>query len=97
MQINFKGQCPCLVHLRSGAILCAYRDMEPDRPGVSISLSEDNGETWRWVGQLYSGANWDCAYQNLVRLPDGRIFCAYYTSFVDRDCEIRGMWLSEDV
>ena len=113
-QVNFKGECPFLVQLRSGAVLCAYRDVEgssPDRsmaasqsrsdgssrPGVSVSVSEDDGETWRWVGQLYSGANWDCAYPVFVRLPDGRLFCSYYTSFVDGDCEIRGMWLSDDV
>ena len=104
-QVNFKGECPCLVQLRSGAILCAYRDLEgntddnPDgnRPGISVSISEDDGETWRWVGQLYSGPNKDCGYPVIVRLADGRLFCTYYTSFADGDCEVRGMWLSDDV
>ena len=94
-KVNFGGNCPCLVHLCSGAILCAYRDVS--RPGISVSVSEDDGATWRWVGQLYSGANWDCAYPVIVRLPDGRLFCSYYTSFVDGDCEVRGMWLSDDL
>ena len=48
-QVNFKGDCPCLVQLRSGAILCAYRDLEgagPDRAGgsrsgMSVSVSDD--------------------------------------------------------
>ena len=104
-QVNFKGECPCLVQLRSGAILCAYRDLEgntddnPDgnRPGISVSISEDDGETWRWVGQLYSGPNKDCGYPVIVRLADGRLFCTYYTSFADGDCEVRGMWLSDDI
>ena len=96
-QVNFKGHCPCLFQLRSGAILCACRDREHGRSGLSVSISEDNGANWRWVGQLYSGANWDCAYPVIVRLPDDRIFCSYYTSYVDGDCEIRGMWLSDDL
>ena len=104
-QVNFKAECPCLFQLRSGAILCVYRDVEgPEfgrhedntRPGISVSVSEDDGGTWRWVGQLYSGANWDCGYPVMVRLPDGRPFCTYYTSFVDGDCEVRGIWLSDD-
>ena len=96
-QVNFEGQCPCLVQLRSGAVLCAYRDMEPGRPGMSVSVSDDAGTTWRWVGQLYSGPNGDCAYPVIVRLADDRLFCVYYTSFVDGDCEVRGIWLSDDV
>ena len=104
-QVNFKGECPCLFQLRSGAILCVYRDVEgnspdhPDgsRPGMSASVSEDDGATWRSVGQLYSGENKDCSYPMIVRLPDGRLFCTYYTSFVDGDCEVRGIWLSDDL
>ena len=102
--VNFKGECPCLFQLRSGAILCVYRDVEgldlgredSTRPGISASVSEDDGETWRSVGQLYSGENKDCSYPMIVRLPDGRLFCTYYTSFVDGDCEGRGIWLSDD-
>ena len=101
-QVNFKGDCPCLVQLRSGAILCAFRDLEgagPDRAGGSrsgMSVSDDDGASWRWVGQLYSGPNRDCCYPVIVRLPDDRLFCTYYTSFVDGDCEVRGMWLSDE-
>ena len=94
-RVSFKGQCPCLVQLRSGDVLCAYRDMEPNRPGISVSVTDDAGKTWRWVGQVYSGANWDCGYPVMIPLPDGRIFCVYYTAFVDGDCRIQGMWLEE--
>ena len=84
-QVNFKGQCPCLVQLRSGAVLCVYRDLEPGRPGMSVS--EDGGATWHWVGQIYSGAN---GTATALGGPDilGRER--------DGDCEIRGVWLSDD-
>ena len=32
-------------------ISAAYED--PSRRGVSLSVSEDGGETWSWFGQLY--------------------------------------------
>jgi hypothetical protein len=49
----FKASNPKLYRLRSGAVVCAYRDEDPGRRGVSISLTEDGGETWRFLGQLY--------------------------------------------
>lgn len=45
---NFK-----LNRLRSGAVTCLYRDEDPTRRGVSLSVSTDGGESWKWVGQLY--------------------------------------------
>jgi hypothetical protein len=51
---GFKGANVKLLYLRSGAVLCAYRDEDPARRGLSCSVSEDGGETWRWLGRLYS-------------------------------------------
>jgi hypothetical protein len=51
---GFMGANLKLTRLRSGAVLCSYRDEDPRRPGVSCSISEDGGESWRCVGQLYA-------------------------------------------
>jgi sialidase-1 len=72
------GQCPCLIYLASGALLCAYRDMRPEQAGMSCAISEDMGQSWQPLGYLYKGANFDCAYPAMATLPDGRIYCAYY-------------------
>ena len=74
------GQCPALFRLASGDLLCAYRDVRPDQAGMSCAVSEDMGVTWRPLGYLYKAANRDCAYPSMVRLPDGHIFCAFYTA-----------------
>ena len=42
-----------LYRLRSGLVLCVYRDEDPARRGVSCSVSADGGASWRFVGQLY--------------------------------------------
>ncbi|MSP13659.1 MAG: exo-alpha-sialidase, partial [Chloroflexi bacterium] len=50
---GFKGSNIKLLRLRSGAILCAYRDEDPARRGVSCSISSDGGFSWQFSGQLY--------------------------------------------
>ena len=78
-KVEFRGANIKLFRLRNGSILCAYRDEDPARHGVSLSHSTDGGETWRWVGQLYSDPEADhrpgslCGYPDMVSLGDGRI------------------------
>jgi hypothetical protein len=96
---SMPGQSPALIGLASGAILCAYRDISEDQPGMSCAISVDNGETWKDLGYLYKGANRDCAYPSLVRLPNGHIFCAFYTAVekteTSENCEIHGLILED--
>ena len=49
---DFAGANIKLHRLRSGAVLCAYRDERGNRSGVACSVSEDSGETWQRVGWL---------------------------------------------
>lgn len=49
---DFAGANIKLHRLRSGAVLCAYRDERDNRSGVACSVSEDSGESWRRVGWL---------------------------------------------
>jgi hypothetical protein len=77
---GFKGANIKLHRLGSGTILCAYRDEDPARPGVSCSVSDDGGETWRFIGQLYvppigqepvSGSL--CGYPDFVSLGEDEV------------------------
>lgn len=76
----FLGSNIKLFRLRSGAVVCAYRDEDPDRRGVSISVTLDAGDTWRSLGQLYAAApdaqhepGSVCGYPDLVSLGGDRI------------------------
>jgi hypothetical protein len=93
------GQCPALIYLESGDILCAYRDLRPDYVGVSCALSRDAGSTWAPLGSLYVGDNTDCAYPSLVRLENGELYCVFYTAAhpapVYGTCEIHGLVLKD--
>ena len=93
--VAFQGQCPYLAELRSGAILCAYRDMVPDRYGVSASVTYDAGATWTYVARLYEGTDWNCGYPSLVRLPNGKLLCVYYTCYEKGNSEVHGVFLAD--
>jgi hypothetical protein len=83
---GFKAANIKLQRLRSGALLCVYRDEDPARPGVSCSVSDDGGETWRFCGQLYvAGADTTdapgspCGYPDIVSLDHDRLLCTLHT------------------
>jgi hypothetical protein len=76
----FKGSNIKLFRLRSGAIVCAFRDEDPARRGVSLSGTEDGGETWTALGQLYAAGpealhepGSVCGYPDLVALGGDQI------------------------
>jgi hypothetical protein len=76
----FLGSNIKLFRLRSGAIACAYRDEDPARRGVSLSVTDDGGSTWSLAGQLYaagSDARHEpgsvCGYPDVVTFPSGEL------------------------
>ncbi len=52
--IGFVGAGFKLNRLESGLITCLYRDEDPERRGVSLAVSADEGESWDWAGRLYA-------------------------------------------
>ncbi|MDE0222719.1 MAG: sialidase family protein [Spirochaetaceae bacterium] len=93
------GQSPALLALESGAILCAYRVRTEEAFGLGCAVSRDAGATWQVQGSLYAGDSGDCAYPSMVTLPDGAVYCAFYTSprptADGPDSEIRGLILAD--
>jgi BNR repeat-like domain len=81
----FLGSNIKLFRLRSGAIACAYRDEDPARRGVSLSVSQDGGQDWTFWGQLYA-ADPDalhqpgsvCGYPDVVQLGSGDLACVLH-------------------
>ena len=93
MPVSFRGQTPFLFELQSDVIMCAYRDMTPDRFGVAASVTYDDGVTWNYVGHIYEGKDWNCGYPSLIRLQDMQLFCVYYTCYEDGNSEVHGAFV----
>jgi hypothetical protein len=92
--VGFFGANIKLQRLRSGAILCAYRDEDPARRGVSCSVSTDGGVSWRFIGQLYVAPDEAqhvpghlCGYPDFVEVGDGELLGVLHT-YEDADGEI---------
>ena len=84
----FRGANHCLVRLNSGALLVAYREEDPARRGVSLSVTED-GRDWRFAGQLYRGGpdslhepTMYCGYPAFARISEDELLCVLHT-YVD--------------
>lgn len=92
---GFLGGTPCLYRLRSGALVCFYRDREPERPGVSCVVSDDDGTSWRFIGQLYAAPDWFCGYPAVAQLTDDSFLCIYFTAIVDGNSEVQGVVLRD--
>jgi hypothetical protein len=94
----FLGSNIKLFQLRSGAVVCAYRDEDPDRRGVSASITHDGGATWAFLGQLYAApsdslheAGSVCGYPDLVSLGNDEIGAVLHTYPTEDGIELH--WL----
>ena len=90
------GHCPSFLVFPSGTILLGHRQVDRARTyGCALSASTDGGATWEHVSDVYVAPNdiADCSYPSMVLLEDGRVFCSYYTEFVDGNCDIEGLIL----
>jgi len=89
---GFMGANIKLQRLRSGAVICVYRDEDPSRRGVSVSVTEDGGETWRFVGQLYRAhadprhaPSFLCGYPDMAYVDERRMVGVLHTYPDERD------------
>lgn len=67
------------IKLKDGTWVMVYNDIESDRYSVAVSLSDDEGQTWKWTKQL----EWDdtkkgsFSYPSVIQTKDGLIHVSY--------------------
>jgi hypothetical protein len=94
-QSGILGSTLSLTLLRSGALLCFYRDRVPERPGVSYAISTDNGLSWEFAGQIYEADNWFCGYPAVVPTGDDTYLCVYFGAVVDGNSNVEGIFFRD--
>lgn len=63
--------------LRDGRWLLCYNDTEEGRHQIAVSLSEDEGKTWRWTRHLDPDEPADKSYPSLLQTRDGFLHATY--------------------
>ncbi len=70
--------------LRSGAWALVYNDLERDRYSLAVSLSEDEGRTWRWTRHIERDADpseperrGQYHYPSIIQAADGTLHVTY--------------------
>ena len=73
--------------------LCIYNDKTSGRHSLAVSLSDDEGRSWKWTRHLESRKRGDGSfhYPSIVEGTDGMLH-ATYSYFIDRatDTEPKG-------
>jgi predicted neuraminidase len=70
--------------LKNGNWVLIYNDLERDRYRLAVSLSEDEGKTWRWTKYLERDAETADAqrrgqyhYPSIIQAADGSLHATY--------------------
>jgi len=65
------------VRLQSGLWLLVYNDTLRGRNSLAVSLSDDEGRTWRWTRHLEAHESGSYHYPAVIQGQDGRIHTVY--------------------
>ena len=65
------------VRLASGNWLLIYNDTLKGRSSLAVSLSDDEGKTWKWTRHLEKHADGSYHYPAVIQAKDGGVHAAY--------------------
>ncbi len=72
-----------ILTLRNGNWVLVYNDTESGRHSLAVSLSDDDGRTWKWTKHLEQTPNTRAHYPAVIEGRDGTIHVSY--SFFHRE------------
>ena len=75
------------VRLANGHWVLVYNDSARSRASLAVSLSEDEGRTWKWTRHLERHAAGRYHYPAVIQGRDGRIH-AIYSCFIAPDTAV---------
>jgi len=68
-----------VANLADGDWICAYNDLENGRNSLAVSISDDEGKTWKWTRHLEHSApgTGSYAYPSIIQACDGTLHVSY--------------------
>jgi predicted neuraminidase len=83
------------VRLHNGHWVLIYNDTKEERNSLAVSLSEDEGATWKWTRHLEHAPTGSYHYPAIIQGKDGRIH-AVYSYFVEGGKSMKHAAFTED-
>ncbi|MEL7589466.1 MAG: exo-alpha-sialidase [Prolixibacteraceae bacterium] len=65
------------ITLKDGNLLMVYNDLEDGRHRLAVSLSDDEGESWKWTRYLENNKEGSFSYPTVIETKDGLIHVSY--------------------
>ena len=65
------------VRLANGHWLLVYNDTTDERNSLAVSISDDEGKTWKWKRHLEKEASGSFHYPTVIQARDGTIHAVY--------------------
>lgn len=65
------------VGLRDGRWLIVYNDLERGRNSLAVSMSDDEGATWKWTRHLEKAPEGQFHYPSVIQAQDGSVHVTY--------------------
>lgn len=76
------------INLKDGRWALIYNDLEKGRNSLAVSISDDEGKTWKWTRHLEKEETGSFHYPSLIQTRDGK-FHATYSTFISAGKTIR--------
>lgn len=68
------------ITLKDGNMVIVYNDLEEGRHRLAVSLSDDEGKTWKWTRYLENNSEGSFSYPTMIETNDGLIHVSYSRS-----------------
>ena len=90
-QLNNPGSGLELMNMSDGDWMCVYNDEPRGRHSLAVSISDDEGKTWKWTRhlELAEAGSGSYHYPSVIEGRDGN-FHVSYSYFIDKPESARG-------
>jgi predicted neuraminidase len=65
------------IALKDGRWIMAFNDTEKGRHSLIVTMSDDEGATWKWSRHLEKGTSFSYSYPSLIQAADGTLHITY--------------------
>ena len=83
------------IALNNGRWMMVYNHDVDDRHNLAVSLSDDEGKTWKWTKYLENNKNGSYGYPCMIQAKDGKIHISYSYQ-LNHEKTIKHVYFTED-